>query len=270
MKIKNLIITSLLALTLVGCGETPTSSNGSNSNNDSSSITNEENKVKIDSITVVEMKKELNSDEVIENYNYVIIKKDQIDVQFTITLDNSEAYRIDALRITCDDLEAQIQVDGEWKLIAQDKDKTRVVNWSAEDPYEKTYNIRTTSLEDLYTFKVVDIRLAGQDTFLSKQTRSTDFGNNELDIYKMDVDAYELDVAYKTYEEIKFKITIKEGVTNISNFKVDGKGANGDGYWIMNESKKNVEISYDFELDNGKKICRKFYEDIELLDNGIR
>lgn len=81
----------------------------------------------------------------------------------------------------------------------------------------------------------------------------------------MDVDAYELDVAYNTFDEIKFKMNVKEGVSNISNFKVDGNEADSDGYWIMNESKKDVEISYDFELDNGKVINRKYYEDIELV-----
>ena len=193
---------------------------------------------------------------IVEVPQYVIIYKDITDITLTITLDNPEAFGIDALRVTCDDPEAQIQVEGEWKPISQEANGTRVVNWSSEDPYEKTYNIRTTSLEDLYTFKVVDIRLAGHDTFLSKQTNSTDFGNNELDIYKMDTDAYELDVVSNTFEEIKFGIKVKEGVTNLSNFKVDGKEPDENGYWVMNESKEDCEISYDFELKNGVKVSR--------------
>ena len=263
MKLKNIFTMLLISITLVGCGGTGTQSS-------------KENIVKIRSITASEAgvepvslkarnRKEAN-DVNEDEYNYVIITKDVTDVQFTITLDNPEAYGIDALRVSCDDPEAQIQVEGEWKPISQEANGTRVVNWSSEDPYEKTYNIRTTSLEDLYTFKVVDIRLAGHDTFLSKQTNSTDFGNNELDIYKMDTDAYELDVVSNTFEEIKFGIKVKEGVTNLSNFKVDGKEPDENGYWVMNESKEDCKISYDFELENGVKVSRSSETNIELLN----
>ena len=253
MRLRNIFTVLLIATTLVGCGGTGTPSF-------------KENIVKIRSINASEAKvepvsvkarnrKEANDIETEDNY--IIITKDVTDVQFTITLDNPEAYGIDALRVFCDDPEAQIQVEGEWKPISQEANGTRIVNWSSEDPYEKTYNIRTTSLEDLYTFKVVDIRLAGHDTFLSKQTNSTDFGNNELDIYKMDTDAYELDVISNTFEEIKFGIKVKEGITNLSNFKVDGKEPNEEGYWVMNESKEDCRISYDFEVENGMKVRRE-------------
>ena len=278
MKIKNILTMFLVAATLVGCGTGANTSSGSSSTgNPTSSSKNpiKENSVKIRSITASETevepvsvkarnRKEANDTEIEDNY--IIITKDVTDVQFTITLDNPEAYGIDALRVTCDDPEAQIQVEGEWKPISQEANGTRVVNWSSEDPYEKTYNIRTTSLEDLYTFKVVDIRLSGHDTFLSKQSNSTDFGNNELDIYKMDTDAYGIDVVYNTFEEIKFGIKIKEGVTNLSNFKVDGKEPNEEGYWVMNVSKEDCEISYDFELENGMKVRRESENDIELLN----
>ena len=161
---------------------TNTSSGSSSTGNPTSSSINPiiENSVKIRSINASETsvepvsvkarnKKEANDTETEDNY--IIITKDVTDVQFTITLDNPEAYGIDALRVTCDDPEAQIQVEGEWKPISQEANGTRVVNWSSEDPYEKTYNIRTTSLEDLYTFKVVDIRLAGHDTFCTCQEK---------------------------------------------------------------------------------------------------
>ena len=276
MKLKNIFTMLLISITLVGCGGTGTTSSNSTSKNEQNSNNPvKENIVKIRSINASETsvepvsvkarnRKEANDTEIEDNY--IIITKDVTDVQFTITLDNPEAYGIDALRVSCDDPEAQIQVEGEWKPISQEANGTRVVNWSSEDPYEKTYNIRTTSLEDLYTFKVVDIRLAGHDTFLSKQTNSTDFGNNELDIYKMDTDAYELDVVSNTFEEIKFGIKVKEGVTNLSNFKVDGKEPDENGYWVMNESKEDCKISYDFELENGVKVSRSSETNIELLN----
>ena len=246
MKLKNIFTMLLISITLVGCGGTGTTSSNSTSKNEQNSNNPvKENIVKIRSINASETsvepvsvkarnRKEANDTEIEDNY--IIITKDVTDVQFTITLDNPEA------------------------------NGTRVVIWSSEDPYEKTSTIRTTSFEDLYTFKVVDIRLAGHDTFLSKQTNSTDFGNNELDIYKMDTDAYELDVVSNTFEEIKFGIKVKEGVTNLSNFKVDGKEPDENGYWVMNESKEDCRISYDFELKNGMKVRRESENNIELLN----
>lgn len=292
LKLKNIFLTTCILLGVSGCGLPTGSSGGEKENvttvkmiqaevfnselngeernlrnikrlNDSSSTSTleDESSTELDSSS---SETEV-TDPIVDGPQFVIIYKDETDVTLTITLDNPEAHGIDALRVSCDDPEAKIQVEGEWKPIAQEADGTRVVNWSSEDPYEKTYNIRTTSLEDLYTFKVVDIRLAGHSTFLSKQTKSNDFGNNKLDIYKMDTDAYELDVVYNTFEEIKFGIKVKDSVNNLSNFKVDGKLPDEEGYWVMNESKNNCEISYDFELENGVKIRRESNVEINLL-----
>lgn len=193
---------------------------------------------------------ETDNNEEEDNINFIIIYKSQTDITFTITLDNPEAYAIDALRVYCDDENAQIQVDGEFKPIAQESDGTRVVNWSSEDPYTKTYNIRTTSEDAINSFKVVDVRLAGHDKFQSKETEDTDLGNNELHIYKMDDDAYTLNVIENTFEHIKFNITIKDEYKDtISNIKVDGLEMDEElGYWVLEESKE-VEISYEYKLE---------------------
>ena len=249
MKIKNLLAVCMLAISLfgfAGCGSTA-----------------KENIVKIksiraDSLVGSRMRKAKEAKE-IDDYNYVIISKGETDFKFTITLDNPEAFGIDALRIVCDDPNAQIQIEGEWKPIAQEDNGTRVVNWSSEDPYEKTYNVRTTSTENLLSFKVIDIRLAGHDTFLSKESNSDDFGNNKLDIYKIDSDAFEINYIKDTLKEVQFKIDIKEGVTNLSNFKVDGQDADSEGIWTISKvvGKEFGALTYDFELNNGIKVTRK-------------
>ena len=268
MKIKKLLLLFLSISLLTGCDAIGGFFNPTNSSDISSEVSSqseqtiENNLVKIKSISVNEknntqLKARVRNQKGNENSNFTVITKEQSDVQFTITLDNPEAFGIDALRIYCDDINAQIQVEGEWKKIAQENDGTRVVNWSSEDPYEKTYNIRTTSLVDLVSFKVVDIRLAGHETFLSKQSKSTDFGNNELLIYKMDTDAYDLDIVSNSFKRIKFGIKIKENVTNLSNFRVNGEEANSEGYWEIIKEEENIEVSYDFELVNGIKLNRK-------------
>jgi hypothetical protein len=142
MKIKNLLLLSLSVSLLVGCDIAGGFFNPENSNGIYPSVpvsshpeqTIENNIVKIETIRVNEknnntqVKSRVRNKKENENSNFTVITKEQSDVQFTITLDNSEAYGIDALRIYCDDSSAQIQVEGEWKKIAQEKDGTRVVN----------------------------------------------------------------------------------------------------------------------------------------------
>ena len=264
MKIRNLLTMFLIAATLVGCGTGANSSNDSSTGNSTSSLTNPvtENVVKIKKIDVNENQSQVQNikarnikkanDDSTEELNYTIITRPQSEVQFTITLDNPKAYGINALEISCDDENAEIMIEGEYKKISD----YSIVLWSSENAYEKTYNIKTDSLDELTSLKVTDIRLEGETKFQSELTNSTDLGNNELQIYKMDTDAYELDVVSNTFEEIKFGIKVKEGVTNLSNFKVDGKEPDENGYWVMNESKEDCEISYDFELENGIKVSR--------------
>ena len=219
MKNKRIHLMLLSSLLITSC-----SINTSNTNNPSL-----ENEVKIKKISAYDNqadnaqilnRKESNRSQ--DELNYIIIYKSQTDIQFTITLDNPEAYGIDALRVKCDDEDAQIQVDGEWKPIAFEDDGTRVVNWDSEDPYEKTYNIRTTSDDAVNTFEVVDIRLAGHSKFQSKETKNTDIGNSELQIHKIDEDAYRVDVIENTFEYIKFKLAVKESYKDIiHNITVD-------------------------------------------------
>lgn len=243
-KLFTLLFAVIAIFSLVACVDTGTTNkptnpeNGEETQNPTGSET-KENSVKIKSINAQEtsdvqatyakakMRQSRNSGDDTNNsadeFNYIIITRPQTDITFTITLDNPEAYGIDALRVYCDDENAQIQVDGEYKPIAKEPDGTRVVNWSSEDPYERTYNIRTTSEDAINSFKVVDVRLAGHDKFQSKETNSTDLGNNELHIYKMDEDAYTLNVIENTFDYIKFNFNVKDEYKDIiSNIRVDG------------------------------------------------
>ena len=277
MKIKRLFIMILLVASLVGCTGTGNTSSSSQTDGNSTSSTNQvtENAVKIKSIHAKETEVEIanvkarnrknanNTDDL----NYIIITRPQTDITFTITLDNPEAYAIDALRVTCDDENAQIQVDGEFKPIAQESDGTRVINWASEDPYTKTYNIRTTSEDAINSFKVVDVRLAGHDKFQSKETNSTDLGNNELHIYKMDEDAYTLNVIENTFDYIKFNFNIKDEYKDIiSNIRVDGLEMDEElGYWMLEES-KDVSITYDYYLkEYDIKVERKDSIEVSIL-----
>ena len=277
-KLFTLLFAVIAIFSLAACVDTGTTNKptnpetGEETQNPTGSET-KENSVKIKSIDAQEtsdvqatyakakMRQNRNSDDDANNLeddiNYIIITRPQTDITFTITLDNPEAYGIDALRVYCDDENAQIQVDGEYKPIAKEPDGTRVVNWSSEDPYERTYNIRTTSEDVINSFKVVDVRLAGHDKFQSKETNSTDLGNNELHIYKMDEDAYTLNVIENTFYYIRFNFNIKDEYKDIiSNIRVDGLEMDEDGYYALIDS-KTIDIVYDYYIEEIGTVQRK-------------
>ena len=276
MKSNKIFIILLSSLLTTSCITNTSTNNSSlsNSNVDSTinNIPNSENEVKIKKISAYDNqvdnaqilnRKESNRSQ--DELNYIIIYKSQTDIQFTITLDNPEAYGIDALRVKCDDENAQIQVDGEWKPIAFESDGTRVVNWSSEDPYEKTYNIRTTSDDAMNIFEVIDIRLSGHEKFQSKETKNTDIGNNELQIHKMDEDAYRVEVIENTFEYVKFKLTVKESYKDIIyNINVDGETADSEGIYTLYEN-KNIKVKYDYKINDELMVNRSNNEKIERL-----
>lgn len=270
----------MISLSLISCNNQ--TDNGGNGNNET-----KENSVKIKSIDAKEtseaevsnVKARMHKNRsgitagTVDGINYIIIYKSQTDITFTITLDNPEAYGIDDIRITCDDADSQIWLTdgnggGEWQPIRREADGTSVVGWDSSNRYERTYNIRTTSPDAINTFKVVDVRLAGHEKFQSKETGSTDMGNNELHIYKMDDDAFTLNVVENTFDYIKFNFNIKEEYKDIiSNFEVkDVEYDEENEYWVCYESKE-IEVEYDYYMEgHDLKIKRKDDINIKTLE----
>lgn len=260
----------MISLSLISCNNQ--TDNGGNGNNET-----KENSVKIKSIDAKEtseaqvsnVKARMRKNRsgitagTVDGINYIIIYKSQTDITFTITLDNPEAYGIDDIRITCDDADSQIWLTdgnggGEWQPIRREANGTSVVGWDSSNRYERTYNIRTTSPDAINTFKVVDVRLAGHEKFQSKETGSTDMGNNELHIYKIDDDAFTLNVVENTFDYIKFNFNIKEEYKDIiSNFEVkDVEYDEENGYWVCYESKE-VEVEYEYRMDEYDLVVKR-------------
>lgn len=253
----------IITLFLVGCGA------------ENSSVENNINPVTIDQFifnqdevekTILQKNKKDNK------YQYILISKEQTDIEFTIQLDNPESFGIDALRVKCDDLDAEIFIENRWEKIAYESNGTRVINWSSENPYEKTYKIRTTSLNDLNFFEVVDIRLAGNDKFLSKYTNSSNFGNSKFSIHKINADTYDLDIEYNTFDEIKFGIEVKED--KFFNFKVNGLLPDLEGNWTFNhfnseENSYKYTIDFDYQINEQQILSGRCYEYLYPFDGEI-
>ncbi len=202
-----------------------------------------------------------------ENIQYIVIYKSISQIKFTIKLDNPESYGIDAIRLACDDEAAQIKLDNEWKALSYDNG-SRIVNWSSEDAYEKTYEIKLSSTEYLNTLTVKDIRLAGHQNFQSKETIVKDLGRNELKIYRMN----ESDIVWKTiYNKPTSQTTGEycwkfETADNISDIEVEGLSANENGEYVITED-QTVKYTFYIKL-GGAKLKWNFEKKIKVYEVG--
>lgn len=204
-----------------------------------------------DSGTVLEVGKESSA-------NYILIYKDENNIQLTVQLDNPKGESIDALEIACDDESAEILVDGEYKPLNVTANG-RVVNWAQEDPYEKTFYLRTISQDDLNTFRVNDIKVNG-----AWQNKGLD--NNELSVYKITKDDLDVRFITNTTEYYECEFIYGEKVSNLNVTASIPEALT----WI-NTSRVRVtqnctlNWSYDFTF-NGVVRSWNEKEEIELLN----
>ena len=140
--------------------------------------------------------------------NYILIYKDENNIQLTVQLDNPKGESIDALEIACDDEDAEILVDGEYKSLNVTSNG-RVVNWAQEDPYEKTFYLKTISQDDLNTFRINDIKVNG-----TWQNKGLD--NNELSVYKITKDDLDVKFITNTPEYYECEFICGERVSNLN------------------------------------------------------
>ena len=192
--------------------------------------------------------------------NYILIYKDENNIQLTVQLDNPKGESIDALEIACDDENAEILVDNEYKPLNVTANG-RVVNWAQEDPYEKTFYLRTISQDDLNTFRVNDIKVNG-----AWQNKGLD--NNELSVYKITKEDLDVKFIANTTEYYECEFIYGEKVSNLNVTASVPEALT----WI-NTSRVRVtqnctlNWSYDFTFDG---VVRKWNEkkEIELLTYG--
>lgn len=192
--------------------------------------------------------------------NYILIYKDENNIQLTVQLDNPKGESIDALEIACDDESAEILVDGEYKPLNVTANG-RVVNWAQEDPYEKTFYLRTISQDDLNTFRVNDIKVNG-----AWQNKGLD--NNELSVYKITKDDLDVRFITNTTEYYECEFIYGEKVSNLNVTASIPEALT----WI-NTSRVRVtqnctlNWSYDFTFDG---VVRSWKDDIDVeLFNSI-
>jgi hypothetical protein len=188
--------------------------------------------------------------------------KSQSEITFTIKLNNPKGESIDAIELTCDDPNAQIMVDGEYKPIQFNENsegvKSRIVNWAQEDPYEKVYYIKTTSMDDINTLRVIDLKVNGE-------WQNHPLSNDELKIYKMNEEDLKWKFVQNCFNWYKWSF---ENSERISNLKVmfDGEEvlANSEGVYKIERSGL-VKWEYDYTYE-GITVHWNDERNIELVE----
>lgn len=188
---------------------------------------------------------------------YVVLYKSETDIKFTITLDNPKGESIDAIQLTCDDPNSQVLMDGKYENIQYDENNSIIVNWSQENPYKKTYTIRTTSEETIHTLRVVDIKVNGE-------WQGKELKNDELKIYKIENNDITIVTVNNTIEEYSFKVLSCNKVKSydvIFNDRMINAGEDGT-YRVNEDGTVRIRYLYDF---NGIEVEWEVEYEIELF-----
>ena len=202
---------------------------------------------------------------IIKEGQYVLMFKSDYEFSFTVTLNNPKAEAIDAIEISCDDPNGQIKVDGEYKNIQYMENskgiKTRIVNWSQEDPYEKTFYIRSKTQMDVSSLKIIDIKVNGE-------WQRQELKNDELKIYKMDDNDLTWQFVNNTFNGYKWNFKKSDKITDLIVYADDEQiypDKNGD-YCV----KKDCNIIWQIEYTNGdikaKTVKSRFIEVLEIVE----
>lgn len=188
---------------------------------------------------------------------YILIYKDEKNIDFTIKLNNPKGEAIDAVQITCDDPNSKVLVDGKYMNIQYDDEKSIVINWAQENAYEKTYHLETTSVDDVNTIRVLDIKVNGE-------WQNQELSKDRLDVYKIDDSILHWNFIYN--KETEYAWNFEYDTTCISNLQVYYNGneisSELDTYRVGNGL---VEYEFDYTFED-KVIHWKRSRNIELLE----
>lgn len=201
------------------------------------------------------------TENLIKEGQYVLLFKSEEEFSFTVKLNNPKAEAIDAIELTCDDPNLQIKVDGEYKNIQYQENyegvKTRVVNWAQEDPYEKTFYIKSSSPLELTYLKIVDIKVNGK-------WQREELANDKLNIYKIEDDAISVKTVRNTNQYYEFNVVTNDKISDyqIAYNNKEVERSKDDLYRFEENGEIVIEFSYDF---NGKKIKRRIEHNFELM-----
>ena len=192
----------------------------------------------------------------LEETQYIVIYKSELDIDFKVELDNPQFSEITAIKFACDDPNATVAVEnskGEttWNSI---KDYP-IVKWGGTDMYKRTFEIRLSE-----GFTSDECALSVLDLQVNNEWQNKKLSNDVLDVYRMEDTDLQWNFIKNSTEYYEWEFIHSEKVSNI---EVEGIEKDENGHY---KATKDGKIRYTWDYTNGSKTVKYIRsKSIEIL-----
>lgn len=192
----------------------------------------------------------------LEETQYIVIYKSELDIDFKVELDNPQFSEITAIKFACDDPNATVAVEnskGEttWNSI---KDYP-IVKWGGTDMYKRTFEIRLSE-----GFTSDECALSVLDLQVNNEWQNKKLSNDVLDVYRMEDTDLQWNFIKNSTEYYEWEFIHSEKVSNI---EVEGIEKDENGHY---KATKDGKIKYTWDYTNGNKSIKYVRsKNIEIL-----
>lgn len=202
----------------------------------------------------------------LEETQYIVIYKSELDIDFKVELDNPQFSEITAIKFACDDPNATVAVEnskGEttWNSI---KDYP-IVKWGGTDMYKRTFEIRLSE-----GFTSDECALSVLDLQVNNEWQNKKLSNDVLDVYRMNENDLNWKFITNTPEYYEWKFETNENVENVKVYCDNEIITSENGKYRVN---KNCEVKYTWEFKVGENRVEwensKEIEVLKVTDNPL-
>ncbi len=192
----------------------------------------------------------------LEETQYIVIYKSELDIDFKVELDNPQFSEITAIKFACDDPNATVAVEnskGEttWNSI---KDYP-IVKWGGTDMYKRTFEIRLSE-----GFTSDECALSVLDLQVNNEWQNKKLSNDVLDVYRMEDTDLQWNFIKNSTEYYEWEFIHSEKVSNI---EVEGIEKDENGHY---KATKDGKIKYTWDYTNGNRTIKYVRsKNIEIL-----
>lgn len=146
------------------------------------------------------------------NYQFVVLVENEIDFTLVIKLDNPEDYHIFDFTLTCDDENAKVLVNGEYKLLTELKS----INWRGDTNTQYSLKMQVSSEKYLTTVALSSMYYS--DRLTSENKYEVDLDNKgTISVYRVNEG---LKAEILDFDTVKF--TLNDERVDTSSIKVNG------------------------------------------------
>lgn len=171
-----------------------------------------------------------------QDYQFLIVEKENQEFNLTIELNNPNDYHIFDFTLECDDQDAQIYLDGTFQLLSG----LRSINWNGGTNTRYTIALIISSDSYLNSIRLTSLYYSDRTDNSTKLSANLN-GKGVVDIYKVD----SMTIGYNNYDNIY--IQNMDSHVDVSTIMVNGVPYNNGA----DIDKDDIYITFTYELSNG-------------------